>query len=355
MAATRIVSADEHLVEPPEFWDDWLPASLPAGDRDRAPRLEGPALALGGSDDHRLVETFLLFPDLVRHSDEAHGASEPAARVAVLDAEGIDQAMVFPQRAMAMWGMQDRALMVRCFGAYNEWLAARCAATGGRLLGIPILASVHRPEETADQIARIRELGFATMMLPNAVAGVNYADPALDPMWSAIEDAGLPLNFHISEAPDNNGPGGLGSYLAVSFQPFRKLWSFLVFSGILERHPGLRIVFAEGGISWIPSALDHADRIHARFADHLSPRLADPPSHHWFTQCYATFMHDPCGVEQIDRIGAERVMWSSDYPHPEGTFGETAALLDALAATLGEARYRDVVGATAAGLYALDR
>jgi predicted TIM-barrel fold metal-dependent hydrolase len=347
-----VVSADEHVVESRSFWEQWLPDSLPAADRRRAPRLEGVALALGGPSGHHAIKTFLLFPALVQHSDEAAGASDPLGRLAVLDGEGIDASVVFPQRAMAMWGIEDRDLMFRCFDAYNEWLADWCRQGRGRLHGVAILPTVYRPEATADYLAHLQDLGFRTMMLPNFPRDADYAGPEMSPLWSAIESSGLPLNFHISEAPDNNGAGGLGTYLSVSFQPFRKLWSYLVFSGILQRHAGLRVVFAEGGISWIPSALDHADRIHAKFAGHLHPQLSRPPSHYWFTQCYATFMEDPCGVEQIDRIGADRVLWSSDYPHPEGTFGATRRVVDALRRSLAD-RCDDALGATAARLYGL--
>ncbi len=352
MVAPIVVSADEHVIEPRSFWEQWLPESLPSADRYRAPILDGVALALSGESGHHAIKTFLLFPDLVRYSDEAAGASDPLRRLAVLDEQGIDASVVFPQRAMAMWGIEDRDLMYRCFDAYNEWLAQWCAQGRGRLYGVAILPTVYRPEATGDYIAHLKDLGFRTMMLPNFPRGVDYAGPEMAPLWSAIEASGLPLNFHISEAPDDNGPGGLGTYLAVSFQPFRKLWSFIVFSGILERHPGLRVVFAEGGISWIPSALDHADRIHDKFAAHLHPRLAQPPSHYWFAQCYATFMEDQRGVEQIDCIGADRVLWSSDYPHPEGTFGSTRQVVSDLRRTLGD-RSDAAVGGTAARLYGL--
>ncbi len=347
-----VVSADEHLVEPRSFWEDWLPESLPPADRARAPRMEGVALSLGGPAGHHVIKTFLLFPDLVERSDTAPGASDPGQRLAVLDAEGVHASVLFPQRAMAMWGIEDRDLLFRCFDAYNHWLAHWCAGGAGRLHGVPVLPTVYRPDATRDYLDHLKALGFRTVMLPNAPRDAHYAAPEMAPMWSAIEDSGLPVNFHISEAPDDNGAGGLGTYLAVSFQPFRKLWSFLVFSGILERHPGLRLVFTEGGISWVPSALDHADRIHERFDGYLEPRLPHPPSHYWFRQCYATFMEDPRGIEQLNHIGADRVLWSTDYPHPEGTFGRTAEVLHRLREDMG-GRSEEAIGMTAARLYGL--
>jgi predicted TIM-barrel fold metal-dependent hydrolase len=346
----RVVSADDHVVEPREFWDGWLLDALPARERSRAPRRVGPGLTLDGEGGTSL-RTFLLFPELVERSDAADGASDPRRRLAVMDAEGIDVSVVYPQRAMAMWAIDDRALLRRCFDAYNTWLAEWCAAGKGRFCGVPILATVHDPDATAAEIERLRDLGFRTFMLPNSPRGVRYADPALAPMWHAIEDSGMPLSFHISEAPDDNGPGGLGTYLAVSFQPFRKLWAYLVFSGILAAHPRLRLVFAEGGISWVPSALDHADRIHERFADHLVPQLPEPPSHYWFRQCHATFMEDPRGLEQLAHIGADRVLWGADYPHPEGTRGVTADAHRAVVERAGARAAQAILGGNAASVY----
>ncbi len=191
------------------------------------------------------------------------------------------------------------------------------------------------------------------MMLPNYPRDVRYGSAETAPLFSAIEASGMPLSFHISEAPDGNGPGELGSYLMQSFQPFRKLWSYLVFAGIFDRHPGLRVVFAEGGISWIPSALDHADRIADEFRSHLSPSLTYAPSHYWHTHCWATFMDDPRGLDQLTDIGADRVLWSSDYPHPEGTNDRTTEVLDDLHHRFGANIAAAIAGGTARDVYGI--
>ena len=115
----------------------------------------------------------------------------------------------------------------------------------------------------------------------------------------------------------------------------------------------MRVLFAEGGISWIPSALDHFDRIQRDFADHLNPKLPRPASEYWFRQCYATFMEDPRGIEQIDYIGADKVLWSSDYPHPEGTRGRTHELIADLRRQLAPSDAARVLGGNAAALLGL--
>ena len=344
-----VISADEHLVEPPEFWSDWLPSSLPARDRDRAPSLKDGALVVDGQS----MPVFLLFPELIAYSDAQPGVGDVAGRIAVMDSEGIDASLLFPQRAMGMFAMKDPKLRARCLMAYNAFAADFCARSGGRLAAAAILPCVYQPEETADYLAQIKALGFRLVQLPSALRGMSYSSPELEPMWHAIEESGLVAAIHTSETPESNGPGGLGTFLAQTTQPFRKLWSNLVFSGLLERHPDLRILFAEGGISWVPSALQDADRIHEKFADYLNPRLPRPPSEYWHRQCYATFMEDPRGIEQIEHIGADRVLWSSDYPHPEGTRGRTRELVGQLRDQLGPDRASAVLGGNAASLLGL--
>lgn len=342
-ADIRVVSADEHLVEPAEFWNDLLPAALPAVDRSRAPRLIGVGLEVDGE----VRPAFLRFPRLAGLSDVAAGASDAVGRIAVMDAAGIDASVLFPQRAMGLFATRDPALLVRCVDVYNSWLADLCGSSNGRLHGVAILATPAAPEDARAHVQRIVDLGFTVCMLPGQPRGRSYADEALAPMWAALEDSGLVVAFHTSESPEMTGPGELGAYLAVQFQPFRKLWAHLTFSGILAAHPRLRVLFAEGGISWVPSALDHADQIHRDFAGHLVPDLSEPPSHYWHRQCYATFMDDPRGVEQIDYIGVDHVMWSSDYPHPEGTGARSRDHVQALVEQLGPVAGRAVVGHTA--------
>ena len=346
-----IVSADEHLVEPAEFWDGWLIDGLPAAERSLAPRIEGGALVVDG----QAMPVFLLFPELIAYSDAQPGVGDVAGRLAMMDAEGIDVSLLFPQRAMGMFATKDPAFRTRCFTLYNEWLADFCGRSNGRLQGVAVLPTVYEPEATADYLAHLKSLGFGIFMMPGALRGTAYGNPAMEPLWAAIEESGLVAAFHTSETPEDNGPGGLGTFLAHTSQPFRKLLGHLVFSGILERHPGVRVLFAEGGISWIPSALDHFDRIQRDFADHLNPKLPRPASEYWFRQCYATFMEDPRGIEQIDYIGADKVLWSSDYPHPEGTRGRTHELIADLRRQLAPSDAARVLGGNAAALLGLSR
>lgn len=341
-----VISADEHIVEPVSFWTEWLPRHVQVKDPSQLPSLSGSSLVVNGE----VMRTFELFPDLVARNDRMPGADDLDGRLAVMDANGIDAAMLFPQRAMGMFALRDRALMVRCFTAYNEWLANFCARSSGRLRGVAVLPTVYTPDATQEYLDSLRGLGFSTVMLPGALRDRQYADREMAPLWQALEDSQFLVAFHTSETPDDNGPGGLGTYLTVQFQPFRKLWGYLVFSGLLDQHPRLRILFAEGGISWIPSALADSDHIWRDFANDLNPKLPLPPSTYWRRQCYATFMDDPLGLDQVDRIGVDRILWSSDYPHPEGTGKHTRVVISDLERRLGADQANLVKGGTAAHL-----
>ncbi|MCY3587664.1 MAG: amidohydrolase family protein, partial [Chloroflexi bacterium] len=165
---------------------------------------------------------------------------------------------------------------------------------------------------------------------------------------------GLPLSFHVGETFDARGQGGLATTIVVAFQPFRRLFALLAFAGIFERNPGIRVVFTEGGISWVPSALFDCDKVYASFESEMTPKLAKPPSHYWFENCYATFIEDPSGLRQLDLIGVDKVLWGSDYPHPESAVGYTQqSLWDVFDATDSVEDAQKIVGGNAQKVWGL--
>src|SRR5262249_8363289 len=113
----------------------------------------------------------------------------------------------------------------------------------------------------------------------------------------------------------------VGATNMVLLAPFRKPLGQLIFGGVFDRHPKLQVVFAEGGLAWIPPALQDAENIYDSFGNgegiyHIDHR----PSHYWHNNCHATFQADGLGMKQLDIIGVDRIMWATDYPHSEGAF-----------------------------------
>jgi len=345
-AGTRVISSDDHIIEPEHLWEE----GLRGADRDRAPRLWRDEFGYHLVVDERSFDTPGLNSLLV---EGRAGMSDQALRMQDMDAEGLDVSFIFPQKAMALHSMADKELMVRCYDVYNEWLAKWCAAEPDRLYGIGILPTIFQPEATRDYIQKLKAWGFRAMEIPSAPRNVYYNSSSMAPLWDAVEESGIPLSFHIGEFPDYKGAGALGTFLTVSFQPFRKLWALLTFSGILERHPELKVIFTEGGISWVPAAIFDADRTYREFESEMRPKLAELPSFYWHRQCYVTFMDDPSGIKLIDDIGADKVLWSADYPHPESTLGESRPLVKSFFDDLGAERAKAIVGGNAARLYGI--
>jgi len=123
----------------------------------------------------------------------------------------------------------------------------------------------------------------------------------------------------------------------------------LIFSGALERHPGLKVVIGEAGIGWIPYVLDHMD---LEWEDQFKDlELKMKPSEYWKRQCYATYQTDPVGVRLIDLLGEDNVMWGNDFPHPDGIWPDSKEFLDRELGPMPERIRRKLVCDNAAKLY----
>jgi predicted TIM-barrel fold metal-dependent hydrolase len=344
---TVVISSDDHLVEP-DLWVD----RLPSADRDRAPRVSRDATGFHVAAAGRSLDSPGFNSVIV---EGRPGMSDANARLADMDAEGVDASFVFSQRAIVLCAqIEDQAFLFRCLDCYNEWLADWQSQAPHRLHGVAILPTMHRPAATVDYIVKLKELGLVAMQLPSFPRDVRYNSSQMEPMWDAIEASGVPLSFHVGASTGLRGAGALGTSVTAALQPFRPLWCLLTFSGILDRHPTMKVVFTEGGISWVPSALFDADKQYKAYVTEVRPKLGHLPSYYWFRQCYATFINDPAGLKLADDIGFDHMLWSVDYPHPEGNLGESMAVMRSIFERLGERQATAVVGENAATIWNLD-
>lgn len=354
-AGTTVVSADSHWLEG-DLWVERFPEHL----KHRAPRVffenGGWEVELGGKR--------LTLPGAAQAScsfECVPGFNQLDARFADLDAEGVDQEILFPQKFFTLLFLENLEEKEWCARAYNQALSEFCATSGGRLHGVAIL-NWWNPEQTKDALAEIKALGFKTAMIPIQPgkfadgAPIEYHSERMEPFWQAIEDSGLPINFHIGERPLNPATstrGAAGIFVMQQMGGMRNVWSTMTFGGVFERNPGLRVVFVESGLHWVPGALQEADMIHESFPTHLRPRLAMPPSYYWKQNCYATFMVDPAGLEMMHRIGAANCLWSSDYPHNESTLGYTRSAVKQIFDICSENDAKLIAGGNAMRLYGL--
>ena len=212
----------------------------------------------------------------------------------------------------------------------------------GRFYGVGIV-NWWDAEGTRTSLAEMKRLGIKTFLMPlkpgkdDAGKPIDYNSPSMYPVWEAIEESGMPVAHHIGEAPlaspceDNHILVGMMHNVA----PFREMFGRYVFGGILDRHPGLRVGWFEGGINWIPPAIQDGEHLYASLKHMADHDIEHDVAYYWHNHMYASFMVDPLGLEMIDEIGVDRVMWSSDYPHNESTFGYSERSLASVIESVG--------------------
>jgi predicted TIM-barrel fold metal-dependent hydrolase len=347
-ADTVIVSVDDHGIEEMHLWEN----RLKGADKDRAPRL------WRGEDNkfHMMVgEVDYDVPGLDSDIGEGRpGMWDREARLKDMDAEGIDKSLFFHARAMSLVRMEDKEFFTRCMDVYNEWLAEYCAAAPDRLVGVGILPTIYKPEASRDYLQKMKQMGIKALEIPSAPKNVPYNSSKMEPLWEAIAESGIPVMFHVGAYMEFRGAGATGANLTKNLGPYRPLWSILAFSGILERHPGLKVVFCEGGFGWVPWTLQDADRVYRAYGTELKPKLAQLPSYYFRRQCYAAYMEDDVGLKLAGEYGlTDNLLWSCDYPHGESVFGNSRAEIRKAFEVLGEEKAKDVVGRNAIKLWNL--
>jgi predicted TIM-barrel fold metal-dependent hydrolase len=299
-----VVSADNHV----ELTEDVFYQNFPARLRDAAPRVWFDKYWRVG-----FKETMEAYPtgsniDAALTRSVLNDGFDFDVRNRHLDAEGIAKEIVYPQSLLAFIRHPDQELQQLMYSTYNEYIAKLGAENPGRFYGVGICCNWWDPKKAESAVRQIVDLGLKSFMLP----------------FSPGKDVdGKPIDY-----------AGSG--------------------GILDRHPKLRIVFAEGGINWVAGALQDAELTYGAHRELFDWPLKHRPSYYWHNHCYATFQTDPIGFKLIEQIGADRVMWAQDYPHSEGTFGYTADALAEITDAVSDADARKILGETALELYKLN-
>jgi predicted TIM-barrel fold metal-dependent hydrolase len=184
-------------------------------------------------------------------------------------------------------------------------------------------------------------MGFHCISLPSELERTekNWNDDQWEPLWRTLEETGLVLGIHIGSAakiPGGrgnavfSGPGGAVLNYVESGYDGQRAATMLVTSGALDRHPDLKVLISEGGASWVPFVADRMDEGYRQHGIYVRPKLSRLPSEILFSQVYASFQHDKSAVKAYTQLGYKNVLFGSDYPHIEGTFGHTQKTLHEL-------------------------
>lgn len=366
------ISADSHVTEP---GDCYAPRIDPRF-RDRAPKAvthetmgavmlidNGATLVPYGmvAAAGRPVDKIGPF-EFVDWSELHPGGWDPKARLGEQDRDGVAAEVLYPSVGMLLCNLADADYKKACFDAYNLWMAEFQAVAPQRLIGIGQTA-LRSVEEGIDDLQRIKELGLRGVMVPGFAAchaDGDYDDPRWDPFWRAAAELDLPLSFHILTsgndglmAPQYRGPK-MNSFLGI-IRGCQDIIGTLIFGGVFERVPELKVVCVEADAGWAAHWMyraDHAITHHRNWLGHAD--LSRLPSEYFRANVSVTFQDDWVAFQTTHLVNHERLLWASDHPHADSTFPNSQRVLAAQTAHLSDDVRDDIVWRNCARLYGLD-
>jgi len=368
MADHRVFSADSHFVEPPNMWAERVDRKF----RDRAPHTEKNYHGKEGEfflcENIEPIQVAGFFgsgkspEELPEHRKRGFEAApksvwDPAERLKEQDRDGVDGEALYTSMGMLLFGLDDAELRTACFRAFNDYAAEYCSYNPKRLIG---LGTVELSDIGAGvaELERCRNKGIRGVLIwGSPPEDKPYSHRDYDPFWAAAQDLEMPISLHILTGRRGTGVDRrhfLRSYMSLPHS-IQTSFAELVLGGVLERYPRLRLVSAENDISWLPHfcyRLDHAyDRL--RHLDQINLPLK--PSEYMKRQVYATFQFETENVGfTCEKYGADKLMWSSDYPHTDSPWPRSREFIDAWINTIDESDKSKVIGGNVATLYHLN-
>jgi predicted TIM-barrel fold metal-dependent hydrolase len=387
----RIISVDDHVVEPPHVWERWLPARL----RDAGPRVvrdsytvdwvEGNQVFRKGGDgpvtDWWVYEDLAWCHQMLNASagyDESEwwmgpiafdqmrpGCYDVGARLADMDQNHVEASVCFPTYPRFCGQMfaerKDRDVALACVRAYNDWMVEEWSGeSGGRLVPLCIVP-LWDPRLAAEEVCRnaergVRAVAFSELPGKLGLPTIHARDGHWEPLFAACGETGTAIFMHIgsgshwlTSSPD--APPAVTATLV--FMTSAMALTDWLFSGVLARHPGLRVCFAEGQIGWIPYVLERADKLWKKEV-WATPggRLPQPPSH-YMGQVYGCFYDDLTGLGARAAIGIDHITFETDYPHQDSTWPRTVDTVRAFADQLTPVELEKVLRGNARALLGL--
>lgn len=389
-----IISLDDHVIEPPDLWQRWLPRKL----RDTGPRVERDATSVVWVEGNQVFRRggdgpptdWWIYEDVVWAHQMLNacagysadqwwmgpigfeqmrpGCYDPGARLMDMDVNGMRASLCFPTfprfAGQLFAERSDKILALACVRAYNDWMVDEwCGDSGGRLLPlalVPLWDPLLAAAEVRRNAARgVRAVAFSE--LPGKVGLPTIHDPAghWDPFFAAAAETGTTVFMHIgsgstwiTSSPD--APPAVTATLV--FMTTAMALTDWLFSGVLARHPDLRICFAEGQVGWMPYVVERADKIWAKGDVWAGPagRLPEPPSH-YLRQIWGCIYDDDHGLDSRHVVGVDRITFETDYPHQDSTWPDSAAAVERMASKVTADELTMILHDNAADLMGMSR
>jgi predicted TIM-barrel fold metal-dependent hydrolase len=320
----RLISGDSHVNEPPDLWTSRVPARF----RDRAPHMQrfeqGDAWIIEGAADpinFGMNAIAGLPPEEVsawkRFEDIRPGGYIGKERAKEMDRDGVDAEIIYPTPRLGhgVAATPEPAFHLALVEAYNDWLSEYCGDAPERFAGQMMI-----PNRGVDAaVAEIQRVagrpGMYGALLSQWPNGSGQPTEEDDPVWQALVDLDWPLSVHVSLA--QSMPVAHRSKLPgySRFMASPPLIVEMIFSGMFDRFPTLPVVIAEVDCGWVPHFKEQVDGNYHRMSYHSDLGLPELPSFYIDRHIHYTYISDPFGLEVRHRIGVDKILWSSDFPH----------------------------------------
>ncbi|MGW0027941.1 amidohydrolase family protein [Rhodococcus sp. NPDC003383] len=343
-----LISVDDHIIEPPDMFDNHLPKKYAAD----APKLvhtpDGadmwkfrdtvvPNVALNAVAG-RPKEEYGLEPDGL---DEIRpGCYDVHERIKDMNAGGILASMNFPSFpgfAGRLFATEDPDFSLALVRAYNDWhIDEWCGAYPGRFIPMA-LPVIWDAELCAAEVRRCAEKGVHSLTFtenPAALGYPSFHDPFWNPLWKALVDTDTVLSVHIGSSgrlsiPAVDSPPDV----MITLQPMNIVQAAadLLWSRPVKDHPDLKIALSEGGTGWIPYFLERLDRTYEMHSTWTLQDFGGKLPSEVFREHFLTcFISDPTGVRLRHDIGIDNIAWECDYPHSDSMWPDAPEVLSSV-------------------------
>jgi predicted TIM-barrel fold metal-dependent hydrolase len=368
----KLISVDDHLIEPPNVWKDRLPSRyVEAGPRVRESEdgsqvweYQGNRYATLGLAAVAGRPADQIHNDPTRYEDMIRGAYDPVARLADMDVAGIGAHLPFPTfprfaGTLFLEG-EDRQLALLCVKAYNDFLIDEwCATAPDRYIPMTLLP-LWDPRLAAEELERCLSKGAKCVAFPENPTPLGL--PSIftdhwDPVFTVANDSETPLCMHFgtsSQRPPHSpdAPWGVVVTLMGSNSMFAAVE--LVFSPVFQKFPKLKVALSEGSIGWMPYLLERMDDTWSRHRYYAGIDIPRPPSDVFRAHIRGCFIQDEAGIKLRDVIGVDNIMWEGDYPHSDSLWPHDRKHLEEVLAEVPDDEAHRIVELNARELFHFD-
>ena len=373
----KLISADSHVMEPPDLW--WNALGEKFGERTPRPLDEfrgekGSFFYSGylGSPVQRIRVPLSSETESAAYEAREMGMGavgyDPEVRVRFQLEAGIDAEVMNPTTMLGLMRNPDGPVLQACSEVYNDWMAEFVAYSPERLIGISVIPMLD-VDWAVDELARTMKSGLKGPMINcHAPEGCPpYRDRVYDKFWAAAEEAGVPITMHIitgrvmdalilarlGQTPEETSANP-GLWIDLFIEAQTVLANDFIYGGILDRFPNLKLLCSEFEVSWIPGFMSRLDQL-----DDVAPRLNLPKlkmraSEYMKTRVFHGFIDDSAAEVAIPYVGVDRILWGSDFPHIRSMGLDAKSTLYQQLQTFSEEEQAKLVGENAMKVFDLN-